>query len=215
MGGGTTTPQARAAARNTKQHGHHHNAELLLMALSSYYRQPGVMERVLPVIEGTAECSLRLIDWFVTNYAKKNNTILSYGQSDAVPMHVNVYLSYRAQLKAYSKQQFDPFRRRERIMFYYAPDKAVETTIGQLNFFRWVLQNHVLEYIQEHADDVEKDMLSQQRGGTSAPPSPGNSDHGSDDCEVHSCRKKRVEISKSLATRNMNLIEGTRHLLFD
>ena len=62
--------------------------------------------------------------------------------------------------KASSKQQFDPFRRRDRISFFYQPDRSFETTIGQLNFFRWMLQNQVLEYVTEHAAEIEKDMLA-------------------------------------------------------
>jgi hypothetical protein len=223
------------------------NNDLLMMSLSSFYGQKGVMQKIIPIVNGGSACSLRLIDWFVTNYAKKNNIILTHHRDNNI-IHFNVYLSYRSQLKAYSKQQFDPFRRRERILFFYERSKSVETTIGQLNFFRWVLQNELLEYIGEHSKAIEQDMLDQQRrqqhggqqddaiddsDGTSpeadgrAPSNDGNraksdglvtaaasaSKAGKREATV--VKKKRSELSKSVATRNMNHLEGTRMIRFD
>ena len=34
----------------------------------------------------------------------------------------------------------------------------MQTTVGQLNFFRWAIENNVLEYIQTHLPDIEKAM---------------------------------------------------------
>ena len=34
----------------------------------------------------------------------------------------------------------------------------IQTTIGQLNFFKWALENKILDYIRENLDDIEKDM---------------------------------------------------------
>ena len=44
-----------------------------------------------------------------------------------------------------------------------------QTTIGQLNFFKWVIENKVIEYIEEHYDAIEADMnnrnsTSKERG---------------------------------------------------
>ena len=69
-----------------------------------------------------------------------------------------VYLDYKLQLKGYQKKQFDPFCRRSRINFYYDGDKSLVTTVGQLNFFRWTIQNSVLTYISEHLEEIESDM---------------------------------------------------------
>ena len=94
---------------------------LLMVSMSRFYNH-GSGQRlleVLPYIEGTSNISLRLIDWFVTNYAKKHNIVLlQHSNNNAARggtmTRFNVYLSYRSQLKAYSKQQFDPIRRRSR-----------------------------------------------------------------------------------------------------
>lgn len=148
------------------------------MSLSTFYRDSDNIQRIIPIIHGKSSISLRLIDWFVTNYAKKRHIFIPIERNAvlASPLvhcntdssantHINVYLSYRAQLKAYSKQQFDPFRRRERIMFCYEKNKGIETTIGQLNFFRWLLTNRILDYIFQNAPDIEKDMNEQSKIG--------------------------------------------------
>jgi hypothetical protein len=116
--------------------------------------------------------------------------------------HFNVYLSYRSQLKAYSKQQFDPFRRRDRINFYYEKTKFIETTIGQLNFFRWVIQNNIIEYIIANMDVIEKDMVSVQK-------------KTDNDVVVskQQQQKKRNELSKSFI-KNMNTFVGSRTISF-
>jgi hypothetical protein len=90
-----------------------------------------------------------LIDWFVTNYSKKYN--ISYLTKGG--RHVVVYLSYKSHLKAYSKKMFDPFCRWKRIKF-----SEIDTTVGQLNFFEWALEDEVLDYIQTHHDAIHTDM---------------------------------------------------------
>jgi hypothetical protein len=117
------------------------------------------LEEILPIICKSSKISLRLIDWFVTNYCKKHNIVFVRKKNNNTDEYFNVYSNYRSQLKAFKKIQFDPFRRRERIDFYYASDKYIETTIGQLNFFRWFVENDLLEYVKDHNDAIEDDML--------------------------------------------------------
>ena len=131
--------------------------DLLMLSLSKFYTKV-IVNKIINIINGQSKISLRLIDWFVTNYSKKYNTVVTKEKNNNVT-HFNVYLSYRSQLKAYSKQLFDPFRRRDRITFFYEKDNHVETTIGQLNFFRWILQNDILEYINVNIKDIETDMI--------------------------------------------------------
>ena len=140
--------------------------DLLMMALVRFYKQNNNqnMYRIIPIIESNCAISLRLIDWFVTNYSKKYNTIIKKQKNVDGMEYFNVYISYRQQLKAFSKQQFDPFRRRDRIRFVYDKDNNwVETTIGQLNFFKWILQNNILDFIMENIDVIEADMMTSQK----------------------------------------------------
>jgi hypothetical protein len=137
---------------------------LLMHALAKFYSVRGNMSKILPIVNGSSKISLRLIDWFVTNYSKKHNIVLVRTTRNGNCIHTNVYMSYRAQLKAYSKELFDPFRRKSRIVFRYdsVNGKTLNTTVGQLNFFRWVIENNVLDFMNAYLADIESDMLTAQ-----------------------------------------------------
>ena len=55
---------------------------LILGNLLEYYKKDNNLERILPIINGESKISLRLIDWFVTNYSKKNYTIYNLQHGD-------------------------------------------------------------------------------------------------------------------------------------
>ena len=47
---------------------------ILLDSLKDYYKNEKNMKKLLNIIHQTnTKISLRIIDWFVTNYSKKNN----------------------------------------------------------------------------------------------------------------------------------------------
>jgi len=100
-------------------------------------------------LNGEAPLSLRIIDWFVTKYSRK-----AFVRYPLNGQEFLVYLSYKGQLKAYSKQYFDPNCRRERIMFKIPNYDQFMTTIGKLNFFRWALESHILDYIEAHEEEI-------------------------------------------------------------
>lgn len=195
----------------------HNNRELLLLSLSKYYSNKAFVANIVPIITGASNISLRLIDWFVTNYAKKHATIITQESGNNV-LHFNVYLSYRSQLKAYSKQLFDPFRRRDRIIFCFDPATRIETTIGQLNFFRWLLQNNLLQYIEDNIKDIEEDMLLTQKENSSKKSQEDNVNvkvvESMPGEPIVQKRKKRMELSKSFL-QNMNTIVGNHKITFD
>jgi len=121
--------------------------------LQEFYTQTGNLEKLLPIVNGTSPISLRLVDYFVTNYAKKMNTSFM-----ASGKHFLIYFHYKRELNAYSKRLFDPFCRRERIMFQARGVEPFVTTVGQLNFFRWFIEKEILEYVVAHRDTIETDM---------------------------------------------------------
>jgi hypothetical protein len=122
-----------------------------------FYRQNGNLHKMLRIIKSETKISLRIIDWFVTNYAKKNYTIIQNGTE-----RFKVHLGYKQKLKAYNKKKFDPFCRWDRITVPYdeSGETLIETTVGQLNFFKWALEHKIIDYIEEHYDEIEKDMMN-------------------------------------------------------
>ncbi len=122
----------------------------VLHRLETFYSKDNNFERVRNILSGESKISLRLIDWLVTNYSKKHN--ISY-LTKTGNRHVIVYLTYKSNLKAYSKKMFDPFCRWKRIQF-----NNTSTTVGQLNFFEWAIQDEVLDYLETNYDAVHADM---------------------------------------------------------
>ncbi len=171
--------------------------ELLLTNLLDFYKKNDHMERLMQIINGESKVSLRIIDWFVTNFAKKNFTVYSIPAKNRCSTVINgeenmerfkVFHHYKLELKAYSKVRFDPFSRRERIMVPYTNDTCLQTTIGQLNFFKWAIENQVLEYIEKNYDEIEVDMNSRN----------SISKKNGEELETdNKTRKKREELSVS------------------
>ena len=142
---------------------------ILLDSLYKYYGDKQTMNKLLTILESNQKISLRIIDWFVTNYSKKNNVFYNIyktktgkktlvAKDNSFHSQFNTYYSYKSQLKSFSKKRFDPFCRRDRIDYVYEPGKKLETTIGQLNFFKWALDNMVIDYIKQHNEGIEEDM---------------------------------------------------------
>ena len=93
---------------------------LLMTSLTNFFTKNNI-DSILSILDGKSNISLRIIDWFVTNYAKKNN-IVYYTPSSNLDVTNNtsskkniklysaaskynynqfiVYLNYKSQLKA-------------------------------------------------------------------------------------------------------------------
>ena len=129
---------------------------LLLNNLIAYYKENNNLERMLKIINGDVNISLRIVDWFTTNYAKKYYTVYDLPCGN----RFKVYNDYKLKLRSYSKKRFDPFCRWDRISIPYKNDTHLQTTIGQLNFFKWAFDNNVIDYIESNYAAIEKDMNS-------------------------------------------------------
>jgi len=99
--------------------------------------------------------SLRLLDWFVTNYCKKYIIILPSNDGT----WFNVYQQYKLKLKSYAKECFDSCKRKQRIILYYNDsEEFIETTCGQLCFFKWCFENNIIDYIKKNSNEITLDM---------------------------------------------------------
>lgn len=122
---------------------------LLMKSLTEFYKNPKYIYLMKSIIDQNSVISLRILDWFITNYSKKYRTVID---------KVDVYQNYKLQLKSFSKRQFDPFCRKNKILFYYNDNDYIETSCGQLCFFRWCFQNSILEYVKNNLSIIEQDM---------------------------------------------------------
>ena len=180
--------------------------DLLLNKLMQFYHKDNNFEQMLEIINGQSKISLRIVDWFATNYSKKYYTVYSIpGES-----RFKVYNDYKLKLKAYSKKRFDPFCRWERITIPFKNDTFIQTTIGQLNFFKWALENNVITYITENYKAIDVDMnvrnsvtkaknysISSTDSNCSSSSNDSNDSLGSNTSTNSKTRKKREELSSN------------------
>jgi hypothetical protein len=136
-------PQTRRQKINCKP-------ELIIASLQRFYATNPFIAKVMPYLTGDADISLRIIDWFVTKFSRKNFTSYELNGQRFV-----VYKSYKGQLDAYNKQYFDTNCRRERIQFGVDGYTPFVTTIGKLNFFRWALESNLLDYIEANQEALK------------------------------------------------------------
>jgi len=203
--------ESTLADSQTRKRKIHCKQELIVMSLQGFYTGRKDIKEIMELLDGTSIISLRLIDWFVTNYAKRHTTgYLLNGQE------FMVYMSYKSQLKAYSKKLFDPFCRRERIMFSLPGVEPFVTTVGKLNFFRWAIEKNIIEYLKQHREVVEKEMnlhmkqLSRSRSTRGSEKSDGSADTVTDE----KTKTKRVRTSfqasppQTLCRREVELTVG-------
>ena len=198
----TPDPQTRRRKIICKQ-------ELIIQSLQIFYSNRSDLVDLLKIIEGESVMSLRLIDWFVTNYAKKNHVSYTLNNQEFV-----VYLNYKSQLKAYSKKLFDPFCRRERIIFQCGSHEPFETTVGQLNFFRWAFEKDILSYMRLNLEDIHNEEKLTRANGTQNSTSSNDSEQSISTISTKSTRRRRTE--KVASSAKMLLKQDTEvFLTFD
>jgi len=177
--------------------------------LDSYYSKKNNIIQLHEILNDK-NTSLRVIDWFVTNFSKKYSTyynIYSYNNKyykelqntniEYKLIKFNIYSSYKSHLKSYSKKNFDPFCRRKRLNKKYL-NYNLETTLGQLNFFKWCIDFYILDFIKKNYAKIEKDMNDNIKINNKSQKKP----------------QKRTELSKSIYN-GLNKIEGQIILYFD
>jgi hypothetical protein len=179
---------------------------LLLTNLLKFYEQNDNLDVMLQIINGHSKISLRIIDWFATNYAKKYFTVYAINNEYSKgPRRFKVYVDYKLKLKAYSKKRFDPFCRWDRITIPYKNGTFIQTTIGQLNFFKWAIENDIVQYIEQHYDTIENDMNA--RNSTSKRSSGSSNSTASSLSSISSCD----DDSNSIANEVKNEIKSEKN----
>jgi hypothetical protein len=171
----------------------HTQHEWLLNTLMDFYKDPANLEVLKQMVNreyivcDNKKLSIRMVNWFVTNYAKQHFTVYDVPSSKQgnSARRFFVWTNYKSTEDSYSKQMFDPYCRKERILIPYKQEQSIETTVGQLNFFKWAIMNKVLDYIVSHFDAIENDMSSRLNTAKKRP----------EDCGPGKTRKKREELS--------------------
>jgi hypothetical protein len=184
--------------------------DVLLTSLMEFYEDNDKLKQMMSIINGESRISLRIIDWFITNYSKHCYTIyeLPVNKNADEMMRFKVHDQYKLKLKSFSKKRFDIFCRHDRTDILYDKEKSLylQSTIAQLNCFKWVIENKILEYIDAHYDEILQDMNN--RNSTSASSLKKRLNDNTD--PNNKTRKKRQELSisavRSLKKEFVNIV---------
>ena len=97
--------------------------------------------------------SLRIIDWFFTNFAKTKRIIIN--KKDV--MH-----TYNRLLQTHKKTGFDMFSRRHFVLFRnpHSPSQILHTTAAQLHFFQFYIRQKIHSYIEQHLAELQTNMAA-------------------------------------------------------
>jgi len=127
--------------------------------INSFFKKCPIetINKMVDIINLESVISLRVLEWVVTKSGKKTVNI-KIRDND----YYSVNIMYKAQLKTYKKKNFDPFRRDRKFFYEYDRNdssKKVLTTLGQLNFFKWAIQNGILECVEKNYDEINSAMI--------------------------------------------------------
>ena len=124
---------------------------ILLTSIDTFYNKPENRATLLEILNKTGGISLRNLEWFITNYSKKNHTSYTTGDGKLFTVHC----AYKSSLDGYSKKLFDPFCRSQKFG-YTIPGTSheIQTTLAQLNFIKWCIKNGIINYIKENKDKL-------------------------------------------------------------
>lgn len=97
---------------------------------------------------GGSKVSLRLLEFTCTNPLLQNWKFKNSKNEYVCPMIV-----HSEKLACNGKQFFDAFRRGRRVVF-----NGVETTYGQLNFIKWVIEDEILDNVTLNLFEIKNLM---------------------------------------------------------
>ena len=143
---------------------------MLTEKLLGFYT-PELFQLLRDIVSRRTGFSLRIIYWFVTSYSRRMQCNYMFGDERVI-----VYSEYKAIMRSYQNTCFDPFCRRARVYvdtslcaMVYGPvgGDVLETTTGQLNFFRWAISRGVLLYAGTLLSEIERDLAHHTRSSKS------------------------------------------------
>jgi hypothetical protein len=127
-------------------------------SVEEYYRvDPRREERLQGILNKEAGFSLREIDWFVTNMSARKPQIFRNPKTGRI---VDVNSDYKDILRCYHKATFDSFRRKGAAA---VDDDETIRELKQRNFFRWALENGIVDVVSENIREIKGDMFEMRK----------------------------------------------------
>ena len=121
---------------------------------------------LIPIISGAHAVSIRIMDWYVTNYTLAHGTSYMWTDPKSKESRLfSVHLEYSTTLNSKGRPLFDPFRRGPRVFLSGSNEMVHESTLGQLFFWKWVTRYNVLDALMRPGvvEKTQAHMAKQQQ----------------------------------------------------
>lgn len=149
--------------------------ELILNKLQIRYQKDKELQNWFLSFIQKPTISLRTVEWLASSYSKRNNVSYYVKRQDGTRFLFHLHPSYKTQIKAYTRTNFDPFKRKKSITIHLPsfqtspqPGDTNITTLSQLNFFRWAFENGVIDYAIKNLEVIQRDIETRERRSNTA-----------------------------------------------
>ena len=137
--------------------------QLIELVKSNVFTEEVLRNTVIQLNDENSDAPrLRAYDWAVTNYAKGHPKVLLVQGQDGSSAIMDPNMSYEGELRKHHRLLFDPFRRGTHI-FFEIDGIIHRTTVGQLTFIKWCIENSVDKYVEENLSMIRKHMSQATR----------------------------------------------------
>jgi hypothetical protein len=182
-----------------------------------------------------------IIDNLFTINKKWNDYVSTYNEDNASFNDLfMIHDNYKCKLKEYNKKNFDPFCRWQRIIMIYdkksiikdgelitVKEKSFETTVAQLNFFKWIIENHIIDYIIENFDAINVAMnefeseikrhkyrkpKKNRTGSSSSSDDGGNGDNGDNSNNIDTTHQLKEKLKAETQQTNTLKTSSRSHI---
>jgi hypothetical protein len=108
---------------------------------------------------------LRALNWCVTNFAKGHPVVTMKPDGQGGFQLIDPAVAYAQLLKSMHRSLFDPYRRGTLLFFQSkATGRTEYTTVGQLTFVIWCIENGVDAYVAKHEAAIRAHMNAALKG---------------------------------------------------
>lgn len=124
--------------------------EVIKSSIYNYFsKHPEYIEDLNQIINNkkNSPVNIKSIFWFLEEYCKETPVFID---------NVLIYSKYKTSLKVYSKKFFQVHRRGEKFLFQIN-GYEINSSISQLNFFKWAFKNQVIPFLNKNISYIQKE----------------------------------------------------------
>lgn len=136
--------------------------QLLVTNCLTFFSNPKNMTKMYDIVVRKEPMSLRMLDHAIVNWSREND-IYFWQEGKEHNKFFDIHNSYKNMLCHYTKKYFDPFRRHCHLTVQLKDSvtgltEEFATTVGQLSFFKWLIEEDIVIFIEAHLAEIKSWM---------------------------------------------------------